>query len=127
MEGIIMRKVINISVVDRYYGGNTHLVDYSLKENPEDTKNVINQLLALYFGFRKTSSINGNHPDQWSFPIGFSLFQCGTPNHTLPDFVKILEDYMALMKLHGAQSGYPRQFKNIDKEFDICYVKDEEE
>lgn len=64
----------------------------------------INISIAKYFGFKvskgKQYLINGL--PQWTYPDDWYMAQGGIPNTEIPDFLQILEDYMRLMKKHGA-------------------------
>ena len=69
----------------------------------------INEQIALHFGFKKSDGreylVNGVHP-QWTYPRDFYLSQGGDPNIDLPDFLKILDEYLKLVKKH--ENGGPR-------------------
>lgn len=74
----------------------------------ETVKAEMNEEIAKYFGFEKSDKVwdaPGYFEDgmpEWTYPENWYLSQGGTPNFSIPDFVTILEDYLKLMKEHGA-------------------------
>ena len=85
-------------------------------------KSELNKKIALYFGFKKVRkkfcNVNQGittvvNPKIWEYPDkdDWCLPQGGANNYDLPDFITILEDYLKLMKKHGAFG--PRDY-NVD-------------
>jgi hypothetical protein len=74
------------------------------------TKAKLNKEIAKYFGFKESTEkrFKVGKLNQWTFPDNFPLRQCGVPQITIPDFIKILGDYIELMGKHGSVSNYPR-------------------
>lgn len=66
----------------------------------------LNVLIAKYFGFKVTEEYSVGGLPQWTYPDDWYMLQNGIPNTSIPDFLKILEDYMKLLEEHG---GYGKR------------------
>lgn len=77
------------------------------------TKRELNAEIALYFGFRRSEGDKFlvNELPQWTYPDNWYLSQGEVPNIKVPDFLKILEDYLKLMKKH--EYGGPREYFSL--------------
>ena len=70
----------------------------------------LNALIAKHFGFKESEGreyLCDGMP-QWTYPRDWYLAQCSIPNVDIPDFLRILEDYLKLMKKHDL--GGPREY-----------------
>lgn len=70
------------------------------------TKAEINIEIAKYYGFTSGHPItkymfNDAKFLQWSYPKDFYMAQGCIPNFDIPDFLTMLDDYMALWKKHA--------------------------
>ena len=74
------------------------------------TRAEINSEIALHFGFKRSdgSQYLVNGMPQWTFPNNWYLRSGGHPNLDVPDFIQIIEDYLALHKKH--EFGPPMEY-----------------
>ncbi len=74
------------------------------------TKEELNAAIATHFGFQQSNEdkylINGR--PQWRYPNDWYLSQGGTPNIDVPDFLRLMEDYLELLKKH--EFGGPMEY-----------------